>query len=130
MNTMIVDIALAAGAGLCLVISVVLSVAIARQRRAIRSLEEMLTTARDDLKMALDCSRGLADRIRQHDRQLVDATRRLDNIDMVDTGGMQVSKVISLFDQGYTVNDIARICDLTTTEVDLISSIARYRSVA
>lgn len=99
-------------------------------RRRLQERDGRIAAISEDLHAILECSRGLGQRMHQFDRQLAELNRRQEQVELQEGGMPTAEKVLKLLKQGYSVEDIATICDLSLSEVDLISSLANYQSVA
>jgi DNA-binding NarL/FixJ family response regulator len=110
------------------------SLALFRMQRSARRHLQVAGARIDELTRTLDalltCSRGFADRLRAQERCSDELRRHQEQLETSSGASPTATKVLQLLQKGYTVEDIATICDLSLSEVDLINSIARYRRVA
>lgn len=86
-----------------------------------------------DLGAVLACSRNIGAKVQMHEKQQAQMSKKLSGIDNVSAENAMspvYERVYKLVEQGINLDEIAEICDLGRSEVELLTHIAECRAAA
>lgn len=124
------------GAVVLLTISL-MSVAVIFRRRMhqLRAAHEQILERHHQLDQTvtalLSCSRRIGDRIGSRERAERTLQKQIDRIQISrDDGQLAVEHAMKLLERGTEMAEVARICDLSDGEIEILQNLARFRNVA
>ena len=78
----------------------------------------------------LSCSRTLGNKVKENLKQQRALIRQIDNIELNEGGSDAVEHAAELLDKGIAMEEVAKICELSQGEVDLLSKFSGLRHAA
>ena len=105
---------------------------LSRLRRMIRRERSDREQLESDLHALLACSRTIGERVQSHDTQQTSILKKLEAMDQQRDAGFHPAyqQIRKMLDTGVGIEDVARIYDLGTSEIDLLSRLKVHRNAA
>jgi len=94
-----------------------------QQARTIRKISS-------ELDALLACSRGISERLHQHQKQFKIIQDRQDHMEVPDNGDLVYKHAISLINRGMTEDEMMDSCELSRGEISMIAHLQKARQHA
>ena len=92
-----------------------------------RQLKRDIRLISDELGILLTCSRGISERLQQHQQQFKLVQHRQDRLEVPSNGDLIYDHAASLISKGMTEDEMISSCELSRGEINMITHLQKAR---